>query len=593
MGLTIVGAVLLITGLLMVFVSEALRLKSQHSQPGIARVGEFVAISGLGIGVVLLAALTLGRADRSRADRSRVNRSRADRSRVNRGRADRSRADRSRVNRGRADRGGRGRRRRAGGNWTSPPRDAPEEWLSPLRTGRAGPAPLQTPGAEFVHQRVRPSWPEPPEVGPPASGDYADDGWHPDPDVGWNPGPAYVWNPRGEDDWESGGNGNWGLAGDEGWRPGDDEGWRPGGDEGWRPGGDEDWRPGDDEAWDTAASTGITAWSSDDRYLPDRNGREPSPATDQRNGHVTGPQPGYLNVPEPRHASGPQPAHAAGPEHGQASSAEPPYLAGPEPGYASDPESAFLAGPEPGHASDPEPPYLAGPEPALIAGSDVSDLAPVRASDLDAEYVAGPRPGYAADPEGGYLGAGPMVGDTTGPRSAGTSGPAYRETASPDLAELDGTREDDDTSPIPVISDPGQSLSDPRRSEPVPAPQPFSVWEPRRSKPVPAPESFSVWEPAPKPSLEPGRDGASDEVYQPAHAEPPPAATQEKIEQIKDLYMTAEAIGDDALGKHFDQLRQRQRSLIREFFEKAGLGSTGTPTPLGGDSAQNGASSAS
>jgi hypothetical protein len=570
MGLTIVGAVLLITGLLMVFVSEALRLKSQHSQPGIARVGEFVAISGLGIGVVLLAALTLGRADRGRADR---------------GRADRGRANRGRANRGRADRGGRGRRRRAGGDWTSPPRDAPEEWLSPLRTGRAGPAPLQTPGAEFVHQRVRPSWPEPAEVGPPASGDYADDGWRPDPDVGWNPGPAYVWNPRGEDDWDRGGNGNWGLGGDEDWRPL--------GDEDWRPGDDEDWRPGDDTAWDTAASTGITAWSSDDRHPPDRNGREPSPATGQRNGHVTGPQRGYLNVPEPRHASGPQPAHAAGPEPGQASSAEPPYLAGSEPGYASDQESAFLAGPEPGHASDPEPPDLAGPEPALIAGSDVSDPAPARASDLDAEYVAGPQPGYSADPEGGYLGAGPMVGDTTGPRSVGTSEPAYRETGSPDLAELDRTREDDDTSPIPVISDPGQALSDPRRSKPVPAPEPFSVWEPRQSKPVPAPESFSVWEPAPKPGLERGLDGASDEVYQPAHAEPPPAATQEKIEQIKDLYLTAEAIGDDALGKHFDQLRQRQRSLIREFFEKAGLGSTDPPTPLGGDTAQNGASSAS
>jgi hypothetical protein len=563
MGLTIVGAVLLITGLLMVFVSEALRLKSQHSQPGIARVGEFVAISGLGIGVVLLAALTLGRADRGRADR------------------------------GRADRRGRGRRRRAGGDWTSPPRDAPEEWLSPLRTGRAGPAPLHTAGAEFVPQRVRPSWPEPAEEGPPTAGDYADEGWHPDPDVGWSPGPAYVWNPRGEDDWDRGGNGDW------------------------RPGDDEDWRPGDDEDWDTAASTGITAWSSDDRHLPDRNGREPSPATGQRNGHVTGPQRGYLNVPEPRHASGPQPAHAAGPEPGQASSAEPPYLAGPEPGYASDPEPAFLAGPESGYARDPEPAFLAGPEsgyardpePALlagpdpghasdpefapIAGSDVSGPAPVRASDPDAEYVAGPQPGYAADPEGGYLGAGPMPGVTTGPRSAGASGPAYRETASPDLAELEGTREDDDTSPIPVIRDSGQPLSDPRRSERVPAPEPFPVWEPRRGTSVPAPESFSVWEPAPKPSLEHGRDSASDEVYQPAHAEPPPAATQEKIEQIKDLYLTAEAIGDDALGKNFDQLRQRQRSLIREFFEKAGLGSTGTPTPLGGDSAQNGASSAS
>jgi hypothetical protein len=65
--------------------------------------------------------------------------------------------------------------------------------------------------------------------------------------------------------------------------------------------------------------------------------------------------------------------------------------------------------------------------------------------------------------------------------------------------------------------------------------------------------------------------------------------TQAKIEQIKDLYVTAEAIGENALVKHFDQLRHRQRSLIREFFEQAGLGSGRRSERRGGDSADDGA----
>src|SRR5260370_41585511 len=69
MGLAIVGAVLLITGLLMVFVSEALRLKYGHSGPEILRAGELVAFSGLGIGVALLVMLAIGRGDRGRAGR--------------------------------------------------------------------------------------------------------------------------------------------------------------------------------------------------------------------------------------------------------------------------------------------------------------------------------------------------------------------------------------------------------------------------------------------------------------------------------------------------------------------------------------------
>jgi hypothetical protein len=46
-------------------------------------------------------------------------------------------------------------------------------------------------------------------------------------------------------------------------------------------------------------------------------------------------------------------------------------------------------------------------------------------------------------------------------------------------------------------------------------------------------------------------------------------AANAKLEQIKDLYLTAEAIGEDALDKHFEQVSKRQRELIREFFQRS------------------------
>jgi hypothetical protein len=45
-----------------------------------------------------------------------------------------------------------------------------------------------------------------------------------------------------------------------------------------------------------------------------------------------------------------------------------------------------------------------------------------------------------------------------------------------------------------------------------------------------------------------------------------------KMDQIKDLYLTAEAIGEDALDKHFQQVSERQRQLIREYFDQVEAG---------------------
>jgi hypothetical protein len=43
-----------------------------------------------------------------------------------------------------------------------------------------------------------------------------------------------------------------------------------------------------------------------------------------------------------------------------------------------------------------------------------------------------------------------------------------------------------------------------------------------------------------------------------------------KLEQIKDLYLTAEAIGEANVDKHFDQLLAQQRELISEYFMPPG-----------------------
>lgn len=89
-------------------------------------------------------------------------------------------------------------------------------------------------------------------------------------------------------------------------------------------------------------------------------------------------------------------------------------------------------------------------------------------------------------------------------------------------------------------------------------------------------------EPAPRGPFEPARPsqhGTRADSQPPAATDAPapaepaeslsPAAAA-KLDQIKDLLLTAEAIGEQNLDKHFEQVSQRQRELIREFFDEAG-----------------------
>src|SRR5207344_751343 len=62
-----------------------------------------------------------------------------------------------------------------------------------------------------------------------------------------------------------------------------------------------------------------------------------------------------------------------------------------------------------------------------------------------------------------------------------------------------------------------------------------------------------------------------------------------KLEQIKDLYLTAEAIGEANVDKHFDQLLAQQRELISEYFRQpgpAGPAAAGGPPPGPADSSE-------
>jgi hypothetical protein len=69
-------------------------------------------------------------------------------------------------------------------------------------------------------------------------------------------------------------------------------------------------------------------------------------------------------------------------------------------------------------------------------------------------------------------------------------------------------------------------------------------------------------EPRPESSLDDEPDDATDR-----HAQ--------KLEQIKDFYLTAEAIGEENVDKHFDQLLAQQRELIGEYFKHSKVAQQG------------------
>jgi hypothetical protein len=59
-------------------------------------------------------------------------------------------------------------------------------------------------------------------------------------------------------------------------------------------------------------------------------------------------------------------------------------------------------------------------------------------------------------------------------------------------------------------------------------------------------------------------------------------ARERKLEELKDLYLTAEAIGEENVDKHFDQLLARQRELISEYFRQSAAARPAVASPHDG-----------
>jgi len=150
----------------------------------------------------------------------------------------------------------------------------------------------------------------------------------------------------------------------------------------------------------------------------------------------------------------------------------------------------------------------------------------------------------------GYARAGELERQRTDQREAWSRSPGP-------TAEVD---DDAVTSPLPVILPGAASLPRPTVVE-----TPRGPFEPARpSEPSAPPASVTG-------SLGPPPAALAAPAVPPPLPEPPsiPQAAVAKLDQLKDLYLTAEAIGEDALEKHFDQVSQRQQELIREFFERS------------------------
>ncbi len=148
----------------------------------------------------------------------------------------------------------------------------------------------------------------------------------------------------------------------------------------------------------------------------------------------------------------------------------------------------------------------------------------------------------------------------------------------PELARITRNEDAEQTSPLPVILPGATSVP---RPEHVVAPRgPFEAARPSRPTSVtgsiePPPATIAVTRPAaalaPLPAP-PQAGKLSPATAHPAPGPPPdvvPDAAAAKLDKLKDLYFAAEAIGEERLDKHFDQVSQRQRELIREFFDRS------------------------
>jgi hypothetical protein len=229
----------------------------------------------------------------------------------------------------------------------------------------------------------------------------------------------------------------------------------------------------------------------------------------------------------------------------------------------------------PASAAGHEDPALQRHEAA--AAADPSRAEPVPAEPLPAEPL--PAEPLPAEPDR-LDPADPATPATPAESAASELDPAYDEAAGPEpYVAPDDFNTGARTEPFrgPFEPPPGQ----PKLSDFVPTSS-GSAHDSDAAGPEPSPPASS---PAPGNGSAPTGatlDGAalSDALRGPA--------SEEKLEKIKDLYLTVEAIGDDNVGKHFDELMTRQRELISEYFKETGIGGQGPHSSTQTDQPSNG-----
>jgi hypothetical protein len=317
-----------------------------------------------------------------------------------------------------------------------------------------------------------------------------------------------------------------------------------------QPVGQQTWpqQPGQQFAGQQTGPQQAASWQPDPYLATAQQG--PQPAATQRGPHPGVPQSGG---PRPGTQQGMPQQGAPFPQAAGQRQTPQPESVRPEPGYpaAGDrrtgPISAATSGSFPGSANAP-----AGT--AAGSGFPGSTDVPAGSAATSGNYRGAFEPGggdATTDDPGMYV-----YRDDGGPDE-----PAPASTAAANQQDADNQRD----------ADYWYGPAEPEQSEPQPeARGPFEPLRAGGSAAADGPGQFNAaaeWTP---------HDAApSDNVWgttagETVDEEPDEAAMHaQKLEQIKDFYMTAEAIGEQNVDKHFDQLLAQQRDLLDQYFKDA------------------------
>jgi hypothetical protein len=98
-------------------------------------------------------------------------------------------------------------------------------------------------------------------------------------------------------------------------------------------------------------------------------------------------------------------------------------------------------------------------------------------------------------------------------------------------------------------------------------------------------EGRGPFEPLVSSNEAPGAENSGPSLARDDGTEPPERERARTLEQLRNLYLTAEAIGEQNVDRHFNELLARQRQLISEYFGQDGLPAARPAEPQQGASA--------